>query len=887
MYEYAKYEFNRWLSKLDTNKLDPYQKRLIGLLIKHFDKIAAVGTAGGRRAKLLGNYIKKMDVSSDENVVLKMQSSVSSRRVKRLSSMKVENFRGFGTEVEFNFNKQYTLFQGTNGSGKTSFCEALEYSMLGTIEEASARNIPVGKYILHAGQKKAVYPNLVCMFTDGKNRKCIPDLAAYRFAFIEKNRIEEFSHIGATTARNQTERIAALFGLSEFQDYVSGFTGVLDERYIKLKSDSQELCKKKQESVKIKKEHLNAAREQIEPTRKDLEEVIKSINAPGVKDAESAKEYLTDPETGLIPIAAKKAAENKRPLIDVEVIEKLQQEISLFLASESAISDNASIILGNVESANLLDLYKSLIELRTSWEKGICPACHTPLDRVSENPFEFAQSAVRSFTKIEEAKKTISKEAKSSVESFRRIKDLLKDQPLQRIFPVVEFSEIDKTDISRESFELLDGDARKVYGSIMQLRDLLSREDAVEKIRWYNEDARIKNERYDVELRKLQELLANITEKSAAVTAVEDTIKILADSLVQEENELIELKKAAEKEETVIAFNTKMAEAYDFVVRSLYDYASSLPLELAKDLAEKTVRYYNKMNCDDAEFELLKMVKLPVSQNDKIIITMFDGTEQDAMLLLSEGHVKLLGLSILLAKAVQMKMPFLIFDDIVNAIDDDHRDGVAKLLIEDPDFQDTQMILTCHGEIFVSKLEELVTRRNAVERYMFLPADSLNERGIVIRYRDPSIPLQTARAKFEEGSLKDCAANCRRAVECITVSLWGKMASHIPGGISVQLRNLKSTPDLYHVTAALAKASTSKYILNMDSVHADLSKLLENGMWTLLNKGTHYDGAIPEFSRTEVRELLELVEHLAEETKSLKIKPGANGQPSRYTEGVD
>lgn len=887
MYEYAKYEFNRWLSKLDTNKLDPYQKRLIGLLIKHFDKIAAVGTAGGRRAKLLGDYIKKMDVSSDENVVLKMQSRVSSRRVKRLSSMKVENFRGFGTEVEFNFNKQYTLFQGTNGSGKTSFCEALEYSMLGTIEEASARNIPVGKYILHAGQKKAVYPNLVCMFTDGKNRKCIPDLAAYRFAFIEKNRIEKFSHIGATTARNQTERIAALFGLSEFQDYVSGFTGVLDDRYIKLKSDIQESYKKKQESAEIKKEQLKAVREQIEPTRKNLEEAIRSINATDIKDAESAKEYLTDSETGLIPIAAKKAAEYKKPLIDGKVIEKLQQEISLFLVSKSAISENASIILGNVESANLLDLYKSLIELRTSWKEGTCPACHTPLDRVRDNPFEFAQSAVSSFTKIEEAKKMISEEAKRSVESFRRIKDLLQDLPRQSIFPGVEFSEIDKTDISEENFELLDADAIKVYESIMQLRDLLSREDTVEKIRSYNENARIMNERYDIELRKLQELLANITEKSAAVTAVEDTIKILADSLVQEENELKELKKAAEKEETVIAFNAKMAEAYESFVRDISIYANHLPLELAGDLAERTVRYYNKMNCDDAEFELLKKVKLPVSPNDKIIITMFDGTEQDAMLLLSEGHVKLLGLSILLAKAVQMKMPFLIFDDIVNAIDDDHRDGVAKLLIEDPDFKDTQMILTCHGEIFVSKLEDLVTQGNAVERYMFLPADSLNERGIVIRYRDPSVPLKTARAKFEEGSLKDCAAQCRRAIECITVSLWGKMASHIPGGISVQLINLKLTPDLYHVTAALAKASTPKYILGMESVHADLSKLLENRMWMLLNKGTHYDDAIPEFTRTEVRELLKLVEHLAEETKSLKIKPGVNGQPSRDTEGAD
>lgn len=251
---------------------------------------------------------------------------------------------------------------------------------------------------------------------------------------------------------------------------------------------------------------------------------------------------------------------------------------------------------------------------------------------------------------------------------------------------------------------------------------------------------------------------------------------------------------------------------------------------------------------------------------------MSDGTEQDAMLILSEGHVKLLGLSILLAKAVQMKMPFLIFDDIVNSIDDDHRDGVARLLIEHSDFKDTQMILTCHGEIFVSKLEELIQKKNAVERYMFLPADSLDERGIVIRYRDPSVPLITARKNFEEGLLKDCAAKCRQAVECITSSLWRKMAPNINGGISVPLRNLKSTPDLYSVTTALAKASKPQNIIGIEIIHDDLEKLVTNKMWTLLNKGTHIDGSIPEFTRTEVRELLELVEHLATETKSLKIK---------------
>ena len=45
MYEYAKHEFGRWLSTLDVNQLDTYQKRLIGLLVEHFNDIAAVGTA--------------------------------------------------------------------------------------------------------------------------------------------------------------------------------------------------------------------------------------------------------------------------------------------------------------------------------------------------------------------------------------------------------------------------------------------------------------------------------------------------------------------------------------------------------------------------------------------------------------------------------------------------------------------------------------------------------------------------------------------------------------------------------------------------------------------------------------------------------------------------
>lgn len=873
MYEYAKHEFGRWLSTLDVSQLDVYQKRLIRLLVEHFDDIAAVGTAKGGRAKLLGKYIQAIDASSEVDEVLEMHSEVSKNHVQRLSSMKVEKFRGFGTPVNFSFAKQYTLFHGTNGSGKTSFCEALEYSMLGTIEEASARNISVDKYILHAGHKKAVPPALECIFTDGSKGKCVPDLAAYRFAFIEKNRIEAFSHMGATTAKNQTERIAALFGLSEFQEYVSGFTGSLDDRYLKLKSDANETYRKKKESVDLKKEQIEAAKKQLEPTRKALEEAIKSINNPSITDSEAAKKYLSDPETGRIPAASKVAAENAMPLISEETIVELQKEIAMVLASKETITEKASIILGNVESVNLLALYNSLIELQETWAEGVCPACHTPLESVTDNPFEFAKEAISSFAKIEEAKKTIAGEAKKSVGSIQRIKSMLQRSNLQRIFPMLDIAEIERIDVNRENFESLDSIALQAYEIIKNIGDFLDKEATTEKVEAYNKKAKANNEKYDKEVEKLQKLLTSITEKAAAVNAVENSISSLSENFSEEEGELTKLKDAAEKEGKTISFNVQMVKAYDSIVQSLSEYAERLPLEMATDLAEKAVSFYNVINSDDASFELIESLKLPVASNDKIIVSMCDGTEQDAMLLLSEGHVKILGLSILLAKAVQMNMPFLIFDDIVNAIDDDHRDGVAKLLIESPEFKDTQMILTCHGEIFVSKLEELVKGKNAVERYMFLPADSLDERGIVIRYRDPSIPLITARAKFEEGSLKDCAAKCRQAVECITGSLWNKMAPYVNGGISVKLRNLKSSPDLYQVTTALASASKPKNISGIEVIHDDLEKLVANKMWTLLNKGTHADGTIPEFTRTEVRELLELVEHLAAETKSLKIKP--------------
>ena len=410
-----------------------------------------------------------------------------------------------------------------------------------------------------------------------------------------------------------------------------------------------------------------------------------------------------------------------------------------------------------------------------------------------------------------------------------------------------------------------------MFDELKKLKANLVSEDTAQIVEEYNTKAANHNKQYDEKLDKAQKEYKEIVGKNGSVGEKQNGYNALIKSVKDTKAKVEALKKKVDSEKVEIDFNKKMVEAYESIVEKLSTYVATLPTALAQNLSEKALEYYNCINEDDADFELIKELHLPLAVNEKITIEMEDGVSQDALLILSEGHVKILGLSILLAKAVSEGIPFLIFDDIVNSVDDDHRDGVAKLLITHTDFANTQMILTCHGEMFVSMLEGYVSNSNSMTRYMFLPADTLDERGVFIKYQDPSIPLEVAKKKYEENQLKDSAMSCRRAVECTTGKLWKKLSPCI-GGISVKLRNLQGQPDLFSITSALYDHTKGKYIQDAEEINEDLKKLMEASSWSKLNKGTHEDKSIPEFTRGEVKQLLELVEKLAKDVEEVKIK---------------
>ena len=242
----AENEFRNWALGLKAQELSEHERKLLNILLSNFAALVHLGTAKGLRAKRLRELIESngKTISVDYDAALKnpLDQAVTVKKIARLDIS--GPFRGFAEPHQFVFEKDCTIAYGPNGTGKSSFFEAMEYGLLGEIEEADAKRIGVQQYIQNDISKQGSRPIVIGL--DGNDKEFQIPLSpfGYRFCFLEKNRIEKFARISATTEQEQTARIAALFGLDSFNRFVNDFTerfaqiseiDVLGEKNLELK----------------------------------------------------------------------------------------------------------------------------------------------------------------------------------------------------------------------------------------------------------------------------------------------------------------------------------------------------------------------------------------------------------------------------------------------------------------------------------------------------------------------------------------------------------------------------------------------------------------------------------------------------------------------------
>jgi hypothetical protein len=321
--------------------------------------------------------------------------------------------------------------------------------------------------------------------------------------------------------------------------------------------------------------------------------------------------------------------------------------------------------------------------------------------------------------------------------------------------------------------------------------------------------------------------------------------------------------------------NKKYIDSYTKLITLLKEYRNDLPISFATGLSGKVKEYYNAINDHDTDFEKLSSISLPSISGNKIMIQFLDNPNDsyDALYVLSEGHIRILGLSILLAKAVAEGLEFIVFDDIVNAIDDDHRSGIAELLMNNSDFQSREQIITCHGEMFIKLLEHKLganETQKKVRQYRFFPSDLMLGRGIRYSPSDSMHNIMQARQHLEKNELKNTAAKCRQAIENIAENIWGKIGKQIKGDLSVTMRSPDARPDLSSVVDSLIKKIG--HIGKNSNLYIHLSELKAQYQWVLLNKGIHEQENLPEFERKEIRDLLGLIETIEKDAKNFMMQ---------------
>jgi hypothetical protein len=241
-------DFNVWIKSLNIKLIDTTEIYILNLLISNFEKIALLGTAGGLRANLIGSLLAKAPDNLEQDLKLscpELKVDNSNNIARRINKITVGPFRGFNTSEEFTFNKKYAFLYGPNGSGKSSFCEALEYSLLGSIQESNEKKIKLEKYIknIHSGVSKK--PITIGSDDTGDSITITENINAYRFSFIEKNRIDSFSRLTAGNRADQKSLISSLFGIDDFSNFVDGFTNEFDNRYIQTSNQERDAFEKK------------------------------------------------------------------------------------------------------------------------------------------------------------------------------------------------------------------------------------------------------------------------------------------------------------------------------------------------------------------------------------------------------------------------------------------------------------------------------------------------------------------------------------------------------------------------------------------------------------------------------------------------------------------
>lgn len=622
-----------------------------------------------------------------------------------LDSLRVKNLRGFGElspddEGSFIlFSKLKNIFYAPNGGGKSSLCEALEFGTTGDIKEASRRKTKLRHYIARGDSRHQ-------LLLKGADKLPVKPSISWSSCFIDRNRLQEFSLLGSKdTGSAESDVLATLFGLEELQEVISRF--VRPESF-SLKAFMRADQAEELEALERTRYNLSQLRRRNRADlRASISEVCELLGLQSDQDFEIRPKVLRLRDTIEMHIrGAERLRAAKAPFaIPLEQVRRICTIAQRLLHRRAHIE---MVFLQRASEVNYRAVFEALeaIELQS---EGACPACLTPFDKVTVNPFERAREQIKALGALEALKQSkLRNDTRIALWASRVATGIsaVKGNVYADVPCALEMDELEavlaKFHAATDRSEM----APSVLDSFLKL--CAKHADQIEAYL-------VTCERKCREVGQAEAKAARLEARVMQLKVIDDSLKQLFDRKTHAESEFkagnsqmadLVRKKAALLNDAVdnSRFNRLLQEMeveYRTLYRDLLDYKLELEKARITGIEAKAAEYYRAINNHDDDHEQIAALSFDrQADRYRIKITNVDGSLLDAFAVLSEGHLRALGLSILLAMAEKNNLPLIVFDDVVNAIDTDHRSNIIDLFFSDAYLRRVQMVVTTHDRLF-------------------------------------------------------------------------------------------------------------------------------------------------------------------------------------------
>lgn len=654
-----------------------------------------------------------------------------------LDYLRVKNFRGFGefgpddTGTFIRFSKLKNIFYAPNGGGKSSLCEALEIGTTGDIKEAARRKTKVNQYIARGEVK----PKLMLMGTD---KLPVKRSISWSGCFIDRNRLQEFSLLGSKdTGSAESDVLATLFGLEELQEVISRF--VRPESFsLKafMRADQAEalgtLERARVSLVQLRRNHRAELHASISESCRLL-----GLNADQDFDVRRKVLRLRDTVETHIRGAERLRAAKAPFAIPLKQVRRICAIAQRLLHRRADIE---KVFLQRASEVNYRAVYEALVVIEQLQVGETCPACLTPFDQVVMNPFERAREQIKALGALESLKQSRQRNdarialwasrVATGVGAVKGNEHADVPCPLNMGELEVELAKFHAaTDRSEVAPYVLDSFLKLCARSADQIQDYLRAcERKLREVGQADAQAARLEERV-TQLKEIDELLKlQFDRKKMAISEFKVANDQMADLIKQK----VALFNDAVDNSQFNQLLKDLEAEYRTLYRDLLDYKLELEKARITGIEAKAADYYRAINNHDDDHEQIASLTFDRQADSyRIKITSVDGSFLDAFAVLSEGHLRALGLSILLAMAEKNNFPLIVFDDVVNAIDTDHRSNIIDLFFSDAYLRRIQMVVTTHDRLFWERFC-IIAQRHAQQVQYTSNVLSYTNKGILV-----------------------------------------------------------------------------------------------------------------------------------------------------------